>query len=215
MQFKIAGYPVAYMKNRGLPWQFALESGFVPTRATPSSSGVSEHLYLSTAGALRRRLNSAGYDRKALEFEYLKYMDQVFSRWDPPYFFRDDKTSNTTTAVQRAEAFRFASLDDWFFALKMAIRFRNSGHLVRAKHIEYSDPFIDINALVDIVMGPESLPSSIKLPSHVVGGFPCISVECMALAMLEVVPDDAECVLDVFELVPFSDDLTSTRENAV
>ncbi|MET3821438.1 MULTISPECIES: HEPN/Toprim-associated domain-containing protein [Burkholderia cepacia complex] len=215
MQFKIAGYPVAYMRNSGLPWQFALESGFVSTRAIPSSNGAGEHLYLSTAGTIRRRLNSSGYDRKALELEYLKYMDQAFSRWDPPYFFRDDKASNATTAAQRAEAFRFASLDDWFFALKMAVGIRNSGHLTRAKHIDYSDPFIDINALVDIVMGPESLPSSIKVPSHMVGGFPCISVECMALAMLEVVPDDAECVLDVFELVPLSDDLMPTRENAV
>lgn len=210
LQFKIAGFPVAYMRNSGLPWQFVLESGFVPMRAIPSSSGVGEHLYLSTAGTLRRRLNSAGYDRKALELEYLKYMDQVFSRWDPPYFFRDEKTSNATTAAQRAEAFRFASLDDWFFALKTAIKIRNSGNLVRPKNIEYSDPFIDMNALVDIVMGPESLPSSIEVPSHVVGGFPCISVECMALAMLEVVPDDAECILDVFELASSFDDLVST-----
>ncbi len=46
---------------------------------------------------------------------------------------------------------------------------------------------------------PDMLPRQNRM------GFPCASLECFAVAMLEVVPDNAECALDVTDLVKRGD----------
>jgi hypothetical protein len=79
---------------------------------------------------------------------------------------------------------------------------RLAGYMASRVH-EYrvSDPLVDIGILKECferTWSPHSKAKKLRvvLPRHNSIGFPCASLECLAVALLEVVKDDAPCELD-------------------
>jgi hypothetical protein len=157
-----------------------------------------EYVYVTSAAVMRKRLAEAGYDRTALELEYLRTLQKISAEGAESYF-RTRCCIGRYTSAQRAEARRRASLDDWLFALKENInhkeRFTNPPYLV-----DESGRPAEVDVLIDTLACSESTIYPIET-EHLQNAFPCASLDCMAVAMLEVVPDTAECILDVSDLV--------------
>ncbi|CAG9242114.1 HEPN/Toprim-associated domain-containing protein [Paraburkholderia caribensis] len=158
-----------------------------------------EYLYVTSAAVMRKRLAEAGYNRTALELEYLRTLQKIHAEGAESYF--DVRCyAGRYTSAERADACRRASLNDWLFALKENI----TNHMER-----FPDPpeFVDepgrpaeVNVLIDTLACSRSTIYPIET-EHLQNAFPCASLDCMAVAMLEVVPDTAECILDVTSLV--------------
>jgi hypothetical protein len=177
-------------------WQFKRKDRLVRNLRAP------EYLYVTSASVLRERLAQAGYDRATLELEFLRYMQTVFASYDRlPYFFNDNFYYGVFSPSQRAQAYRLATLDDWLFALKEIIV--NGWHSANTPPttVASSCNYMDVNILVDIIACDSLAFGGPVKPDHALKSFPCVSLECMAVAMLEVVADDAECVLDVTQIV--------------
>jgi len=209
---KIGGYPIDSMRDQYRRWLFVREDRIIRTRTKGQRNLIThalpddpsewnepetDYLYLTRADTLHRRLATAGYDRSSLELEFLKYRNMVFKHSNPPYFFQDHYLKTAKTAHARAEAFRKATLNDWLDALGDAVKSRI--HYWTRSH----EGLTPSNLLVDIVTGRDSPNFDGIMPRHLLSGFPCTSLECMAVAMLEIVPDDAECVLDVSNIVEY------------
>jgi hypothetical protein len=178
-----------------------------------------ECVYVTSAGVLRKRLAEAGYDRTALESEFAKCVHEIVSSNAPESYFESRCDFGRYTTVQRVEACRQASLDDWLLALKehMAIERRHFCYL--EKPIQRNLP-ARIDALVEIIERPSSIAFQKLGYEDRRPTFPCRDLDCMAVAMLEVVPDSAECILDVTSLVDhglvycFEDLCSSTSSTA-
>ncbi|RAS29792.1 HEPN/Toprim-associated domain-containing protein [Paraburkholderia bryophila] len=164
-----------------------------------------EYLYVTTAEELRDRLDTFGYNRRSLEGEFRQYENKVEHFTNLPYL-----CDNPKEAFNRAHSVEFATIDDWLGALGAAraksIYDCDQYTLPRFQKYESSDPFVDIELLSECVTNYDHFDDSPSmLPTHNRTGFPCASLECMAVAMLEVVSDNAECILNVTELVKGGD----------
>ncbi len=159
-------------------------------------------MYVISAEVLRKRLAEAGFDRAALEVEFAKCVQDIFSSNAPELYFESHRGSGPRLTTEQIEAFRKASLDDWLLALKKHMAIVREGHpyLTRKDPIPRNLP-ARINALVAIIDSDLSPVQQMFKPEHRIQMFPCRSLDCMAVAMLEVVPSEAECVLDVTTLV--------------
>ncbi|EUC18718.1 HEPN/Toprim-associated domain-containing protein [Paraburkholderia hospita] len=158
-----------------------------------------EYVYVTSAAVMRKRLAEAGYDRTALEMEYLRTLQKISAEGTASYF--DVRCCiGRYTSAQRAEACRRASLNDWLFALKENITNRKARFLNPAELVDESGRPAEVDVLIDTLACSESTIYPIKT-EHLQNAFPCASLDCMAVAMLEVVPDSAECILDVTDLV--------------
>lgn len=195
----IGGHVIGEMPGGYRPWHFARDDRII----RPGERR--EYLFVTTAKVLRQRLANAGHTRESLEREFSQYTDKLhfekFSTWG--YFY---STSENTRA--RMGSVTFATLDDWLGALGDALEYYRHvgrGHAgPRFEQREMSDPFIDINRLVECITDFDLPQPSDELPMltrHSEIGFPCTSLESMAIAMLEVVPDDTECAFDVTDIV--------------
>jgi hypothetical protein len=158
-----------------------------------------EYSYVTSATVMRKRLAEAGYNRTALELDYLRTFQRIHAE-DAASYFDVRCCAGQYTPAERAEACRRASLNDWLFALKANIinnqeRFPKPPELV---DVPGRPP--EVNVLIDILACNRLTIYPIET-EHLQNAFPCTSLDCMAVAMLEVVPDSAECILDVTDLV--------------
>lgn len=209
----VDGYPFAQSRHMFYDsWYFTPDDRVIRTRTVGERNTTiqglpddreewdrpeTDYLYLTKADDLRRRLNRAGFSRTTLELEFLKYTSEVFRQEEPPYFFGPwIYDSDEHGPMARAEAFRNATLDDWLSALKKTM---DSG--VTSFNRSYQD--IPEDTLAEIITGRDFPRFRSISPEHSVLGFPCTSLECMAIAMLELVPDDAECVVNVSSFVHY------------
>ncbi|CAE6872576.1 HEPN/Toprim-associated domain-containing protein [Paraburkholderia domus] len=177
-----------------------------------------DYLYVVTAEELRRRLsrtprvdpvlsedeyepyNVSGDDLTTLQSEFERYKLEMLKD-DVPDFYVGESDSEIKQVPERAHALRGTTLNDWLMALKEVIK---SG-ATRAKSftspVTPKGPTFDSKALADIIL-TDLYPRSYDLrPCHDLWGFPCSAFEHLAVAMLEVIPPNAECVLNVTELV--------------
>ncbi|OYD73667.1 UNVERIFIED_ORG: hypothetical protein BDU10_5348 [Burkholderia sp. CF145] len=193
---QIDGYDLKSTEDSYRRWRFKREDRVVRTAPSPKC------LYVTSAVTLRKRLNEAGYDRTSLELEFLRYMSNVFTSQDAPlYFFDYEFYYGKYSPLQRAEAYRQAGLNDWLLALKESVANGWGPRSKPSKMVDSPCKYVDVNILIDMLASNDvELDDPIK-PEHALVPFPCASLDCMAVAMLEVVRDDAECVLDVTELV--------------
>ncbi|MFL9887357.1 HEPN/Toprim-associated domain-containing protein [Paraburkholderia agricolaris] len=164
--------------------------------------GLGEHeiryLYLTTAAELRLRLRRAGFTRDSLELEFRDYKDKAAHFTNLQYL-----SDTPEEAHRRAHSVRYATLDDWLCALASLQNFI-AMQFTAARFHEYiaSDPLIDVEMLTQGVRLSRHIDKTRDaLPRHNQIGFPCASLECLAMAMLEVVEDDAPCTLDVTDFV--------------
>ncbi|WP_321845826.1 HEPN/Toprim-associated domain-containing protein [Paraburkholderia bannensis] len=187
-----------------------------------------DYLYVVTAKKLRQRLSlitrhdprdSITYiDEDTVYGENIESLQSEFERHrhaltagDTPKSFADrecgspdfvNEGSNAIVQIpERADAIRGTTLDDWLLALKEVVR---SG-ATHAKRITSrptpKGPTFDTKALADIILSGRYPVGYEFYPQHELHGFPCTLLAHIAVAMLEIIPDNAECALNVTELV--------------
>ncbi|WP_321845836.1 HEPN/Toprim-associated domain-containing protein [Paraburkholderia bannensis] len=192
----IGGHIISEMWDGYSLWHFKCKD-----RLNRGGEDDAEYLYVMPAVELRQRLNDIGYDRSSLEREYREYENRIAQFTNLPYLEDAPKQ-----AARRQYAVTYASLDDWLAALGEALKFYREHKSTRVgpsfDSYKSDDPFIDIELLAECVTnGDAPYRGGGVVPRHTRIGFPCESLEGIAYAMLEVVPDDAECVLDVTQFV--------------
>jgi hypothetical protein len=209
-EITIGGHEFDVMRYSYTVWEhFKPEDRVIRSRAVPAHPRPDiaylrrDFVYSITADVLRRRLARAGFNWTTLEQEFQKHYHAVCRRQGTLFF---DKYPDAERALARAEAFRAATLNDWMDALAKTVEMgvtrvgRNAGEFAQPKNI-----------LVDIISGsdaPEWFDCRQLMPEHCLYGFPCSSLNNMAVAMLEVVPSDALCEQEVTMFVEFKGDMT-------
>jgi hypothetical protein len=210
-EITIGGHEFDVMRYSYTVWEhFKPEDRLIRVAALPAHPRPNisyyrrDFLYSVTADVLRRRLARAGFTRTTLEQEFLKFY-QAVCRMPGTMFF--DKYPDAERAQTRADAYRGATLDDWLEALAKTIEIGVTR--VGRNSFEFAQPK---NVLVDIISGSDSpdrwMDYQHLMPQHNLCGFPCSSLNNMAVAMLEVVPGDALCEQEVTMFVEFKGDMT-------
>ena len=210
----IGGYPLDVMRRSYTVWRhFTPEDRVIRSRRmdqrNPHLQGLLgtellaqqveiDFAYSTTAEILRRRLGRAGFSRTTLEQEYQRYYDAACQSSGSVFIER-----NPETAGARAEAFRAATLDDWLEALEETVK--SGVTRIRRSTREVQEPK---NILVDIITGPDQPPSLDLMAHHSLFGFPCSSLDNMAVALLEVTPGNAVCEQEVSDFVQYEGDTT-------
>ncbi|CAE6824868.1 hypothetical protein R75777_06332 [Paraburkholderia nemoris] len=211
----IDGYPIAWASDNYDRWLFEYDDRIIRTRpkgqrheaihALPEDPSEwieleTDYLYVTTAQTLRKRLDRTwGYNRRELQAEFNRYRKLILKQ-DLPRFLYGEGLEHTKALPERAEILRATTLDDWLAGLKEVIRRRLTAVNEPIK-LTPDSPNSDLNKLVEIIIADYAPKDYDLLPGHPLWGFPCRRFEHLAVAVLEVVPDNAECVLDVTELV--------------
>ncbi|MBP0590363.1 hypothetical protein J8I87_11695 [Paraburkholderia sp. LEh10] len=158
-----------------------------------------DYLYLTTADELGWRLKrKRGYDRPALEAEFERYKREMIRHNAPSFYVGDE----CVEVPQRTNALKATTLDDWLLALQEVIRSRVSRLKNGISPPMPTGPSFDTKALADIILTNQFPARDADLiPCHALWGFPCSAFDHLAVAMLEVIPEDAECALNITELV--------------
>jgi hypothetical protein len=186
-------YPIETFQNDFHPWFFKKSERQIVTRkrsernplvwVAPDPDEGDEleqcYLYVVRAATLKRRLELAGHTRLTLEEEF----DAGINIWleaiggDHPH----------------TGALKAAKLEVWLERLKQIMRRGLTSH--RWERTDYGDDILDIMLNYDPRYEVDGV-----WPSSTVH-FPCATFDVLGLAFLQIVPDDAECILDVTELV--------------
>jgi hypothetical protein len=237
--FEIDGYPFSLDMNEYEPWLFVPDDRIIRplsherrarycTRSgwsddfSTRGQGISEYVYVTDAQTLRQRLETAGYDETSLHLEYLRCCQETRISMPDRTLTREEREKRYW-ATEYQLAFHHANLNDWLNALKEVMS-KDLTRQNRRKRTQVSaspNEYYDADLLIDMVTDFTIVDyDSMRGKHHNMGAFPCRSRECMALAMLSVVPADAECVLDVSELVSTEftdsfDDLIAEKESAI
>ncbi|WP_250477297.1 HEPN/Toprim-associated domain-containing protein [Caballeronia sp. INML1] len=202
----IGGYQVATTLNCYSPWRFLPEDRIVRCRPkkhlNPLTYGMTtdktdaekvdiEFVYSTTAGTLRQRLGRAGFNRATLEKEVLAHLEKL----------RNQSESNCLQltgglAEAYGETFSLLSFENWLHVLGEAVE---AGQTSARRRSRNGDSIA--NPLVNLIVGSEKRASDGVQPEHAVLGFPCTSLDNMAVALLEVTPGSARCELDVTSFV--------------
>ena len=183
-----------------------------------------DYLYVVTAEELRRRLSlipcldpvssityldeaKYGQDMTSLRSEFERYRSAMLTDKERTFYasasdyYGEEAKAARKCVPERADALRETTLDDWLMALKEVVE---SG-ATRAKGFTSPSmpkgPAFDTKALADIILTDQHPCHWDLRPRHDLWGFPCSLLEHLAVAMLEVIPANAECVLEVTELV--------------
>ncbi|WP_201640990.1 HEPN/Toprim-associated domain-containing protein [Paraburkholderia metrosideri] len=210
----IGGYPLDVMRRTYTVWHhFRPEDRIIRSRKrgqrNPHLQGVPtdplefhqlelDFAYSVCADVLRRRLGFAGFTLATLEKEYRRYYEAVCQCSGRLFF-----TGDPEAAAARADAFRAATLDDWLEALKETVN--TSMSRVRRNSREVAEP---ANILVNIITGSDEPGVSELRAHHGLLGFPCSSLDQMAVALLEVTPGNAVCEQEVSMFVRYQGDTT-------
>lgn len=208
------GYPVAWEKDNYDRWLFTRDDRVIrkrtkakrnltvhdlPENCLEWAQPETDYLYVATGDELRRRLNrTAHFDRKALEAEFERYKRRMTRDNAPPFFVGEERVE----VPQRTDALRATTLDDWLLALQEVVRTGASRVKNGFSPPTPPGPDFDTRALADIILTNQYPACDFDLiPRHGLWGFPCSAFEHLAVAMLEVIPANAECALNVTELV--------------
>lgn len=201
VQTTIGGYPLTSTVDSYNQWYFSPEDRLIRCRQRSRDRVNVECVYSVTADTLRRRLGRAGYTLALLEEEFRDYHDQI--RWRRR-IENDTLHFSGEFAPVYAEAFlSAASLDDWLDALARAVK---NGVTPSGRAAEGFKPTGSL--LVNIITGPDQSGLYGHEPEHGLVGFPCSSLNSMAVALLEVTAGNAACELDVTSFIQHRDDST-------
>lgn len=202
-QITIGGYPIFSTKNYYYEWYFRKKDRVIRTRsksqrntliwaaadANEQDEEETDYLYVCSGTVLRRRLELAGFNRETLEREFRECIAQRIA-------MREEMAKQdyewAKDFAQAIPILKSSSLADWLKALKTAVDERISAWRWDEVKDKYSDP------LLLLLFAHEEFAQDLSIHDT---GFPCQTLECMAVAMLEIMPSDVECVLDITDLV--------------
>jgi hypothetical protein len=208
-EITIGGYDLDVMRRSYTVWErFEKKDRLIRSRKYPlhwdmphgQQRMVLEFVYSVTSDVLRKRLGRAGFTRTTLEQEFLRYYEAV-CRQSGTLFFKTYPDAERAQA--RADAFRTATLDDWLEALAKAVKADVTRVRRNARESAHPD-----DILVDIITGSDSPADKELSPRHCLYGFPCSSLDNMAVALLEVVGGEVPCEQNVSMFVEYLDDTT-------
>ncbi|PKG96415.1 hypothetical protein CXF92_01070 [Pseudomonas sp. Choline-3u-10] len=202
-QITICGYPISSTKNYYHQWYFQKKDRAIRVRDKSQRNTLiwcaaephelyeeeTDYLYVVSASVLRRRLELAGFNRDTLEREFKECIAQRVASLEEPFDFDEDWAKEQS---KRAAILKSASLSDWLKCLKIALDDGITSWRWEELKQNYTDPLLHIFFASDAFWDEAS--------SHDTG-FPCQTLESLAVAMLEIVPVEAECVLDITDLI--------------
>jgi hypothetical protein len=194
----IADYPIESFQNHFYPWLFkksdrqivngtrAGRNRFIWGAPDPEDKDEPEqwYVYVSRAATIKRRLELAGCTRATLDVEFKTGIDQ----WLEAIQRYEDEHSQA-----QVQTLKTASLTAWLDALRQVM---NRGlRYSRWERTDYKDDILNIMLNYDPRFELDGVWYSTDL------NFPCATLDGLGRAFLEIVPDDARCVLDVTDLV--------------
>jgi hypothetical protein len=210
----IGGYPLDVMRRSYTIWRhFTPEDRIIRSRRidqrNPHLQGMPgteieaqqleiDFAYSTTADILRRRLGRASFTRTTLEQDYQSYYEAVCKSPGDMFF-----TRNRETAAAQADAFRAATLDDWLEALAETVTSGVSWTRRNSREVAMPE-----NILVHLITDADYPVSDDLMPRHYVSGFPCSSLDNMAVALLEVTAGNVACEQEVSMFVEYQGDTT-------
>jgi hypothetical protein len=210
----INGYPLSVMRYTYAVWeQFGQSDRLIRcTRRDMRTSHLQgvprfepeaqklqlDFVYSVSADVLRRRLGRAGFTVTTLEQEFQRYYETFCANTGNKVF-----TPSPEKAAAQAYAFRAATFNDWLAALEETVRAGVTR--IRRSCREVAEP---TNILVDIITGSNQPIIHELMPKHSLDGFPCISLDNMAVALLEVTPGNAVCEQEVTDFIAYQGDTT-------
>lgn len=148
-----------------------------------------DYLYTIPGSVLRRRLELDGFNRETLEREFSEYITQQVTRMEE---LCEADTEWAQTLIPRIAMLQNSNLNDWLQRLKTAFDDGIVNWRWSDCEQNYTDP------LLHHWFGHGSFTEEASVHDT---GFPCQSLESMAVAMLEILPVDAECTLDITDLI--------------
>ncbi|KAB0669050.1 hypothetical protein F6V30_14545 [Oryzomonas sagensis] len=202
-QIMIDGYPIFSSKNYYHQWYFRKKDRCIRNRsksqrntliwtaadANDQDEEETDYLYVCSGTTLRRRLELAGFNRETLEQEFKECIAQRIASCEEmvqqDYEWAKDY-------AQLIPILKASCLADWLKALKTAVEERINCWCWEEEKNKFSDPLLHLLFATDEFLEEFSIHET---------GFPCKTLESMAVAMLEIMPSDVECVLDITDLV--------------
>ncbi|EIK65016.1 HEPN/Toprim-associated domain-containing protein [Pseudomonas brassicacearum] len=147
---------------------------------------IEKYYYAMSARTLRRRLDLAGYNRESLEQEFKEQHYRLMSDLNEMLDLAPNKVIKYISTVKQAK------IDDWLDCLREIKLTREGTEINNATGT--GDPI-----LKEFMLSIDTFFTD--WPTCGNYNFPCMSEEGYAVALLEITGDDAECVLDVTDLV--------------
>lgn len=196
---EIGGMVIFETQNHYDEWYFKKSERVVEKILAKNYYPISDHFgesetvkiyrYKTTAEKIRRRLLLQGYDKHTLIKEFDTQRQQMIEdcvemiKLSPDYKF-----------AERLRILQESTLDDWLIRLKRIYE-------EKLRSSDYGNPDKDYgDGLLNLMLSTDHFVFS----DHPTAGgfdFPCLSHETYAVALLEFLPNDAECILDVTDLV--------------
>lgn len=202
-QITVGGYPILSTRNHLYQWYFRKKDRLIRTRpksqrntliwceADPSELEELEtdFLYVAPGPVIRRRLELDGFNYETLEHEFkeairrrikgVRELNLTFGDWKK-------KQSEVIALLESA------TLSDWLDRLKIAVQDGITSWRWKEREKEYADPLLHLMFSDNLFWDTEAFHDC---------RFPCQTLESMAVAMLEIMPEGTECALDATELV--------------
>jgi hypothetical protein len=196
----VDGYPIRDTKNYFDRWFFKNSDRKIVSRkksernrliwGAPDPCKVDDledvYIYEVTAKILKKRLDLAGWTRSVAEDEFKQ---DIAARLEQ---IQDYDNEQLGDYCHHVPALKNATFDHWLTKLKEVLQRKlllsRWGQVVRHNDV-----------IIDILVNPPSYQFDEELSLEI--NFPSRSFEGIARACLEVVPEEAICVLDVTDLV--------------
>lgn len=199
----VSGYPISSTKNYYHRWCFRKKDRVIRVRdksqrntliwceaeAHEQHEEETDYFYAVPGAVMQRRLELAGFNYETLEREFNECIARRIESLEEPFEHDDDWTRERST---RAAILRSSGLTDWLKCLKTAFDDGITSWRWGECKQNYADPLLDIFFDSDAFWDEGNFHDT---------GFPCQTLESMAVAMLEILPIEAECVLDVTDLI--------------
>jgi len=198
----IDGYPLFFTYNYFEKWYFKPSDRQIRIKRKSElnpliwgnshaveNAAYQEFVYRISAGTLKRRLRMDGFSIETLEQEYeIVRKSQMLNLQDAIEYYGEHKLGE-----KRLKVLKESSYKDWMSALRFA--YENKLTLTNK-----DQSGIEIEEIVDQLLDESYDPFDEDLYDHEYS-LPIRQKEFVAVALLEFVKDDAECLLDVTDLV--------------
>lgn len=199
----IGGYPIQSSKNYYYRWYFRKKDRVIRPRPKAGRNTLiwaaaeqneqqdveTDYLYITTSAVLRRRLELDGFNREVLEREFKERIAERIAAIEELAAYDSDWANNLRI---RLPIMKSSTLDDWLRVLKIAV----DDGVTHWRYEDVKQNYTDL--LLHVLFAQDEFLD--EPPIHDTG-FPCKSLESMAIAMLEILPPETECTLDVTDLV--------------
>ncbi|WP_367239167.1 HEPN/Toprim-associated domain-containing protein [Pseudomonas fulva] len=202
-QITIGGYPMLSTKNYLYQWYFRKTDRTIRTRSKSQRNTLiwceadpseleeleTDFLYVAPGPVIRRRLELDGFNYESLEHEFqetigrrvkgVRELTLTFGEWER-------KQAEIIALLESA------TLTDWLDRLKIIVQEGITSWRWKEREKEYTDPLLCLMFNDNLFWDTEAFHDC---------GFPCQTLESMAVAMLEIMPEGTECVLDATDVV--------------